>query len=111
MVNSFEKAIKAIVQNLLQELIVRTSVIVKTNAKVPYLEEKKIVFEVYVNIGSWQLKKSLSDKFRFQTIFLLHQPSLAGLPWCVLRLLYLPKWLLRLVYLPIWLLKLVYLPT
>ena len=80
MVNSFEKAIKAIVQNLLQELIVRTSVIVKTNAKVPYLEEKKIVFEVYVNIGSWQLKKSLSDKFRFQTIFLLHQPSLAGLP-------------------------------
>ena len=80
MVNSFEKAIKAIVQNLLQELIVRTSVIVKTNAKVPYLEEKKIVFEVYVNIGSWQLKKSLSDKFRFHTIFLLHQPSLAGLP-------------------------------
>ena len=79
-VNPFEKAIKAIVQNLLQELIVRTSVIVKTNAKVPYLEEKKIVFEVYVNIGSWQLKKSLSDKFRFQTIFLLHQPSLAGLP-------------------------------
>ena len=32
MVNSFEKAIKAIVQNLLQELIVRTSVIVKTKA-------------------------------------------------------------------------------
>ena len=41
MVNSFEKAIKAIIQNLLQELVVRTSVIVKINAKVPYLEEKK----------------------------------------------------------------------